>query len=930
MHIEFKIVRMSIVKKILLLFIIFKLLLVLLPAGAQENKTTPSNSLAKDSLSIVKTDSITTKHDSIQPKKKATIEAKVDYQSKDSIIMTGDNMFYLFGDGNVKYMDMELKSEYMRVSMDSSIVYATFGLDSIGHEMGYPVFKDGGGEYEAKTMRYNFKTQKGFATDIITQQGEGYVTAGRTKKLKDGILYMVDGKYTTCDEHDHPHFYLNLTKAKVRTGKNIVAGPAYLVIEDVPLPIALPFGYFPFSKSYSSGVIMPTYGDEMTRGFYLRDGGYYFALSDYIDLALTGEIYTKGSWGLNARSTYRKKYKFSGNFNAGYLVTITGDKGIDYNRTEDFKINWNHNQDPKSNPYTVFGASVNFSSTSYDRNQINSIYNSDMYTQNTKASSINITQRFPDSPWSMSANMQISQNSKDSLISMTLPNMTINMSTVFPFRRKQQLGNERWYEKISLSYSGVLTNSIRAKQEELFTSNLLRDWDNKMTHSIPVSATFSAFKYINITPSVNYNEVWSTKKKLKGYDRTRQAVVPTDTIYGFYRTYDFSASLGFNTILYGMYKPWKVFGDKVQAIRHVFTPTFSLSARPNFGSSNFGFYETFTYYDKDGVVHTETYSPYEGAPSAGRASSSLGFGFQNNLEMKVKSDSDSTGVKKISLIDNFSLSGSYDLTADSMRWSDFSVNLRLKFGKNYNISLSGMLDPYTYVPVVNPNTGQVVGGRRANVMRWEAGKGFARLRSTGTSFSYSFNTESVKKLLSIFTGKKAEDEEDKSSGGNGDSNLPNEGMPGEEGDGQQVKAGGLRSAKKDTGEYDQDGYLKNNINWNLSLGYNISLNYDMSRFDPVSCEYPYKITQGLSISGSLSPSKGWNFNFSTNYDFDSKTFPYMNCSISRDLHCWQMTASFIPMGPYKSYNFSIAVKSSLLQDLKYEQRSSPRDAMDWY
>lgn len=916
---------MSIVRKIFLFFFIFKFFLILLPMQAQDNYVLPSGSLALDKDTMLlpaKNDTLSAKTDTVG-KKKSAIEAPVIYQSEDSIIMTGDNMIYLFGNGNVKYMQMELTSEYMQVSMDSSIIYATFGRDSTGNEMGYPVFKDNDAEYEAKTMRYNFKSQKGFITDVITQQGEGYVTAGRTKKMKDDILYMVDGRYTTCDDHDHPHFYLNLTRAKVRTGKNIVTGPAYLVIADVPLPVALPFGYFPFSKTYSSGIIMPTYGDEMTRGFYLRDGGYYFAFSDYIDLALTGEIYTKGSWGINTRSRYVRRYKYNGNLNAGYLVTITGDKGVDYSRTEDFKINWSHNQDPKSNPYTVFSAGVDFSSTSYDRNQINSVYGP-AFTQNTKASSVNLSQRFPDSPWSFSANARISQNTKDSMVSVSFPNLSINMSTVFPFRRKHQVGNERWYEKISLSYSGALQNMITTKQNLLFKSNILKDWNNRMTHNVPVSATFSVFKYINITPSVSYRETWSTKKVLQGYVAEMNRITPIDTAYGFYRTYEYNASLGFNTKLYGMYKPWKVFGNKVQMIRHVFTPSISLSARPDFSGSTYGFYKDIIYYDKNGEMRAYTYSPYEGAPSPGK-SGSLGFSVQNNLEMKIKSDSDSTGVKKISLIDNFTLGGSYNLMADSMQWSDFSVNLRLKFGKSYSISLSGILDPYTYVPVYN-SAGQVTGGRRVDVMRWEAGKGFARLRSTGTSFSYSFNTESVKKIISFFSGKKEEGKNDDKSPPDSENNENESGKT----DNATPQKGSLRGKKESSGEYDKDGYLVNNIPWNLSLGYNISVNYDMANFNAKTREYPRKITQGLSVSGNISPSKGWNFNFSTNYDFDQKRFAFMQCSASRDLHCWQMTASFIPLGPYKSYNFSIAVKSSLLQDLKYEQRSNYRDAMDWY
>lgn len=919
-------------KKIVLFFSIFFAIAALMSMGAQEtvrqmvpytpvtdsisgNITLPDDSLTSDSTGILPADSIA--NDSLPPKKKATLDAKVDYQAKDSIVMKGRNLVYLYGEANVKYQTMELSGEVVHINTDSSTVFATFGKDSIGEEFGYPVFKDGGTEYESKSMRYNFKTRKAYVTDVITQQGEGYVTAGQTKKMDNDVMYMLNGKYTTCDNHDHPHFYLQLTKAKLRTGKNIVTGPAYLVIADVPLPLALPFGFFPFTDSYSSGILMPTYGDEMTRGFYLRDGGYYFAFSDYMDLALTGEIYTKGSWGLAARSSYRKRYKYSGSFNAGYLTTITGDKGIDYSKTTDFKINWTHSQDPKSNPYQVLSASVNFSSSSYDRNQVNSIYNANMHTSNSKASSINYTRRFPDSPWTISANASASQNSRDSMVAVTLPNLSINMSTVFPFRRKQAVGNEKWYEKISLTYSGSFQNSINTKENKLFNSSLIKDWKNSFTHNIPVSATFNVLKYVNITPSVSYKESWQTYKVMQTYATDQGRLTPTDTIWGFYRVFDYSASLGVNTKLYGFYKPWSMFGDKVEMIRHVFTPSVSLSARPDFGHERYGYWQPVTYIDSRGEVRTDYYSPYQNAPGRGR-SGAINFSFQNNIEMKIKSDSDSTGVKKISLIDNLSLSGSYNMVADSMKWSDFSLSVRLKLSKSFTLNLNGVLDPYTYRE----------DGTKQDVMRWEDGKGFARLKSTGTSFSYTFNKESLTKLMNFFTGEKSETTDSEKT-------TNEEGVTEDQEEdplADTPKAGSMRKKKESEGEYDSNGYLKATIPWSLSFSYGLNLNYDMARdrFNKVKREYPYKITQNLSFSGNIAPTKAWNFNFSTSYDFDAKKLVYMNCNVTRNLHCWSMSAGFIPIGPYKSYNFSISVNSSLLQDLKYDQSSNYRDAMKWY
>lgn len=858
---------------------------------------------------------------------KAGLDAPVSYQAADSIVMTAGNWAYLFGDGKVKYQQIELESEEIEMNLDSSLVYAKFGLDSIGEEFGYPLFKDGDQEYESKTMRYNFSTKKGYITDVITQQGEGYVTAGRTKKMENDVLNMVGGRYTTCDEHEHPHFYIQMTKAKVRPKKNIVTGPVYLVLEDVPLyPLGLPFCFFPFSNSYSSGIIMPTFGDENARGFFLRDGGYYFALSDYIDLALTGEIYTKGSWGLSARSTYRKRYQFSGNFNASYLVTKLGDKELpDYSLSKDFKINWTHTQDPKANPYRTFSASVNFSTSSYDRNNTASLYPGSQgfadATQNTKGSSINITQRFPNNPFSLSATMNVNQRSRDSAISVTLPDLTVTMSRIFPFKRKHAVGKERWYEKISMSYTGTFTNSIDTKENLLFKSNILKDWRNAMQHTIPVSATFSVLKYLNISPSFNYKERWYTSKIEQGYDELEQKVMPRDTTYGFYRLFDFNASVSASTTLYGFFKPLPFLGNKVEMIRHRFEPSISFSAAPDFGSSRFGYYDDFIYTGSDGRDVHYIYSPFAhnsyGVPGRGKQGS-INFNIDNNIEMKIRSDRDSTGFRKISLIDKLSLGMSYNMAADSFRWSDLNVGLRLKLSKNYTLNLNGTFDTYTYDADENGNP------IRKDVPRWKAGKGFGRLRSTGTSFSYTFNNDTFKKLFGGGDGSNSQTK----SAAEGTDAADTENPDGTTDPNGEKKGGRLLGKKKDSGEYDAEGYMINKIPWSLSFSYSMRLGY--GRFNPVKKEYNYDLTHSLSFNGNIQPTKNWRFNFNATYDFDVKKISYMTCNITRDLHCFQMTASFVPVGPFKSYTFTVAVSSSLLKDLKYDQRSSYRDGQQWY
>ena len=870
--------------------------------------------LTADSVRTAMPDTLAT--DSLQQKQ--ALDAPVSYQAADSIVMTAGNWAYLFGDGSVKYQQIELQAENIEMNMDSSIVFAKFGLDSVGSEFGYPLFKDGDQEYEAKLMRYNFKSKKGFINNVITQQGEGYVTAGRTKKMEDDAMNMVGGRYTTCDEHEHPHFYIQMTKAKVRPKKNIVTGPVYLVLEDVPLyPLGLPFCFFPFSSTYSSGILFPTFGDESTRGFFLRDGGYYFALSDYMDLAVTGEIYTKGSWGLAARSNYKKRYKYNGSFNASYLVTKLGDKGLpDYSKSKDFKLQWTHTQDAKANPFLSFSASVNFSTSSYDRNNTQSLYNGDV-NSNTKGSSVNITKRFPNSPFTISGTMNVNQVTRDSSISVTLPDMTITMSRIYPFKRKKRIGKERWYEKVSMSYSGTLTNRISTKENLLFKSNLIRDWRNAMQHSIPVSATFTLFKYLNISPSVSYKERWYTNKITQQYDEELGRIVPKDTTYGFYRIYDYSASIAASTTLYGFFKPLPFLGNKVEMIRHRFEPSISLSGQPDFGSSRFGYYDEFDYVDAYGRNIHYTYSPFShntyGVPGQGKAGS-VNFSIDNNIEMKIRSDKDSTGFKKISLIDKLSLSMSYNMAADSFKWSDLNMGMRLKLSKSYTLNLNCIFDTYTYDVDANGNP------VRKNVTRWQAGKGFGRLRSTGTSFSYTFSNETFKKWFGGAEEKNVKPEK------------PDQGRKEEdeeEEDNSTSKSGSrLLGQKKEQGEYDADGYMVTSVPWSLSFSYSMRLGY--GKFDPEKKEYKYKVTNSLSFNGSLQPTKNWRMNFNATYDFDMKKISYMTCSFTRNMHCWQLTGSVVPVGPYKSYSFTVAVSSSLLKDLKYDKRNNYRDGQTWY
>lgn len=877
--------------------------------GGEKTDSLHRDSLALDSLGMDSLAADTTK-------KKEPLDAPVIYEASDSIVFTKEGYAHLYGEGKVNYQNIELTSAVITMNMDSSTVYATGVTDTAGVETGSPIFKDGETPYESKIMRYNFKTKKGFINSIVTQQGEGYVTSEEGKKGANDEIYMRHGKYTTCDNHEHPHFYLKLSMAKVRPKKNVVFGPAQLVVEDVPLPIAVPFGFFPFNSSYSSGFIMPTYGDEMNRGFYLRDGGYYFAISDQMDLKVLGEVFTKGSWGLSAASNYNKRYKFSGSFNASYLVTKTGEKNMpDYSVSKDFRIQWSHRQDAKANPNSSFSASVNFATSSYDRSSLSSLYNPQQYSQNTKASSVSYSRNFPEIGLNISGAFNITQNTRDSSLSMTLPDVNISLNRIYPFKRKKSAGDERWYEKISLQYTGSITNSISTKDNLLFKTPLTQ-WENGMQHKIPVSATFNLFKYINIVPSFNYTERWYLRKVKQSYDAspTSRDHVKRDTINGFNRLYDYNLSLQMNTKLYGMYKPLFMKSKELQ-IRHVFTPTVSYTYTPDFGKSRYGYYDTYTYTDEDGEVRTVEYSPYEGAVygyPGKNMSQNISFSIDNNIEMKMKSDKDTTGYKKISLIDQLGASLSYDVA--NKKWSDLSMNLRLKLTKSYTFNMNASFATYAYQFDENGNV--VVGDRT----EWSYGR-FGRFQGYSGSFSYTLNNDTFKKLF----GKKEEDEKNKDNKGKEE----NEDEETEEETEEQNNNSNMRKTEK--ASVDSDGYLAFKLPWSVSLSYSYSIREDRSKdINIKTMRYPYSLTHSLNVSGNFKIGSRWNMTYSTGYDFTSKEMSMTTLNITRDLHCFNMSCGLV-FGPFTSYNFSIRANSSMLTDaLKWDQRSNTGSSVTWY
>ncbi len=870
--------------------------------GMIASNTVQTDSLnRKDSLGA---DTVVVRVDSVAPTKKQPLDAPVIYESNDSTTFTLGGAATLYGSGKVNYQNIELAAEVISMNLDSSTVHAYGIKDTTGTIKGKPVFKEGETAYDTETISYNFKSKKAGITDIITQQGEGYVTGSRAKKGANDEIFMEHGRYTTCDHHDHPHFYMQLTRAKVRPKKNVVTGPAYLVVEDVPLPLAVPFFFFPFSSSYSSGFIMPTYMDDSSRGFGLAEGGYYFAMSDIMDLKLTGDIFTKGSWRLSGLTNYNKRYKYSGTLQADYQVTKTGDKGMpDYTVAKDFKVVWNHRQDAKASPNSTFSASVNFSTSSYERSNINNLYNSQLLTQNTKTSSISYSRSFPDIGLTLSGTTNIAQTMRDSSIAVTLPDLNITLSRLFPFKRKKAAGAERWYEKISISYTGRLTNSIRTKDDRLFKTGI-SGWENAMNHNIPISATFTLFKYLQVNPSVNYTERWYTRKINQTYNEETGRLEQNlnDTINGFYRVSNYSASLSLSTKLYGMYKPLFMKKKEIQ-IRHVVTPQVSISGAPSFSK----YWEEYT--DNNG--NTQYYSPFTGQPfgvPSREGSGTVSFSLANNLEMKYF-DAKKDTLKKVSLIDDLSVNMSYNMAAKEKPWSPLSMNLRLKLTKNYTFNMNASFATYAYT---FDKSGNVVEGNRTE---WSYGR-FGRFQGYGSSFNYTFNNDTWKKW---FGPKEDEKDKDKKESEDGD---------GEDSEGAED---GTTTKKVEKAQADPDGYQVFKMPWSLSFSYSFNIREDRTKpINRYSMRYPFTYTHNINMNGNVKISNNWSLSFNSGYDFQAKEITQTSCTISRDLHCFNLSASLSPFGRWKYYNVTIRANASILQDLKYEQRSQTQSNIQWY
>ena len=861
-------------------------------AAAADAPAVPRDTLAADTLAADTLAADTMQRDTARKPRKATgfLDGAIEGKSTDSLVYDVRNkLVYVYNEGDVTYQNSNLKADFMRIDMTDKTVFAYGKPDSLDGKaiVTKPEFSDGSASYQMDTITYNFATEKAKIKGVATQQGDGWLVGGSVKKMPDNTINIQDGMYTTCDETDHPHFYLAMTKAKVQPGKKVITGPAYLVMEDVPIYfLGIPYGFFPINMGPKSGLLMPSYGEDGTRGFFLRDLGYYITLGDYADLAVRGGFYTLGSWEASAASRYIKRYKYSGSFNIQYSNIKTGEKGEpDYLKQSNFRVQWTHSQDAKANPGSTFSASVNFATSGYNRYSANTL--NDILSTQTN-SSISYSKSWTGTPFSLSANMAISQNSSNQSISLTLPTVVFNVSRIYPFKRKEKTGKDRWYEKISMQYTGKMTNSVTTTESEIFTKKTLENMKNGIEHSIPVSASFNVFNYINLSPSFNYNEKWFFKKVEYEWNPMTNKVDTMANEYGFYRLYNYSMSVSASTTVYGMYDFTKKKRDrKIQAIRHVLTPSIGFSYTPDFGDFKYGYYKSL---QRDSLGTTQTYSPYAqnaySVPSSGR-NMSMNFSLSQNLEMKVLSKRDTSGVKKIKLIDELRISGSYNFLADSMRLSTIPISFRTTLFGNFGINLSATLDPYRLTP----------DGKRINKLFFPG-----RIVSTGWSFGYTFKSRDDRSQTAI----------------NDITSIPPEYMnPFYDPYGTMDPV--LRR------QYMAQTYYDFSLPWNF--GFNYTVNYSITTGNYPPKGYKKNVTQTVGFNGSLNLTPKMGITFQGGYDIKANRLTTSSVSITRDLHCWQMSFSWIPFGTYRSWSFNIGVKAASLSDLKYDKSQSMYENM---
>lgn len=850
------------------------------PIGTRSEFKTKSADAASNSAIVA--------NDSAPKKKTQLFKSTISTSAKDSTIFSLDGgKVYLYGDAEIQFDDINLTAAYIEADMDQGIVYAEGVADSTGNITGAPVFKQGEEEMKAKTLTYNVNTQRGYIENLYSEQQDGYLHSQLTKKEADNSINILHGKYTTCELED-PHFYLLLTKGKVIPDKAIVSGPAYMVMADIPLPLALPFGYFPIAKKRASGFIMPRVGEERNRGFYLSDGGYYLALNDYFDFMVRGSVYSKGSWNATSTTRYKVRYKFSGNMSFTYAKTVTGEKGLsDYSEGTSYKLTWTHTQDPKFRPNTNFSANVNFSSSEYNKKVSTS---SSDYLTNTTSSSISYQMSsILNSPFNASINVLHTQNTRDSSLSLTLPNLSLSMRRIQPFKRKNAVGKQRWYEDIGISYSGSFKNSVKTHIDSLFAPSTKEKFIYGAQHKPTISKSLKVFNFLNVSPGINYTGRWYWKYIEKVFvDSTLNEAKsgPTKQVYDYHYAevehnqfkwlHEYGLSVGVNTTLYGMYQ-YK-FGP-ILALRHVMTPSISYSYKPDFSTDRYGYYRSDpcpAYADDNSKRYSIFKNAVFGVPSKGRTSA-FSFSLGNRVEMKVRDLKDTvTQTRKVVIFDALNFSTSYNMLAEQFKWSNISMTGRTKLFNTLNLNFNATGDLYALDDL----------GKRIDQFEYDVTGKLFRITRASVSTSYRFSSKDIAK-------KKSE----KESAEGGDAKP-------------KVDATHSDGVSDELREYD---YF--DVPWSLSFNYSLTYTHQ---------GLTQKISQTLSFNGDLSLTPKWKIGLNSGYDFDAKEFTHTSMSISRDLHCWVASVRLVPFGARQSYSFSINVKSAVLQDLKYNKSRS------WY
>ncbi len=807
------------------------------------------------------------------------VDKVIKYKAKDSVAMDlTTRRAFLYSDGSIDYDSMLLRADIVEVDFDRQTLHAHGTTDTANNVIGRPFFIQDGTEYHADTITFNYDTKKGIIQGVITQEGDGFLHGQKVKKINDSVMYLSGGSYTTCN-YAHPHFALNFTKSKLIAGEKIVTGPAWLTIEDVPTPVALPFAFFPITKSRTSGVLVPSYGWQNYRGYYLKDGGYYFALGDNWDLSLLGDIYTNLSWALEAKSNYYKRYKYKGNFDARYGITYEGIRGDSntFSSYSDFKFTWRHDQDAKANPYSRFSADVNLQSRNYNRNTTNR----NDYFNSTTTSSVSFSTKL-GSYLNLTLSARESYNVQTGVMNIKLPSVSLSSITIYPLRRSNPVGGYRWWENISLSYVMNAENNITAADSELFTRQTLDRMQYGIQHSIPLSSSLKVLKFFTWTNSLTYNERWHWSTIEKSFDAVNNKVV-TDTIFGFRPNRDFSVSSSLATRIYGMFQ-FKY--GPLKALRHVINPNLSFSYRPDFGTASLGWWKEYT--DNDGYVHR--YSIFQnslyGGPSDGM-SGALRFSVGNNLELKWQNPFDTTAeVKKIPLIENLTLSMSYDFAKDSLNLSSLSVSGRTTLFRTLVLNYSGSFSPYVIDSL----------GRLHNEFLWHRERRLFRTDNSTWSaqLSLSLNNNTFKS--------------DGKSKGRPTTTI-------------------LQTPYNYNPVLMTGGYYDFSVPWNVSLNYTFSY---VNTFVAREMELQSQTIRSINLSGNVSLTKNWRIAMTTGYDFVNKGWSYTTVDISRDLHCWEMRFSWVPFGYYRSWFFQINIKADALRDLKYEKRQSYQENNGYY